>query len=64
VTRDFRDYLDDMLDHAEKAIAFVGGMDWPQFAADEKTRFAVVRAVEIISGLPSANPLAADHRHA
>ncbi|ARJ68189.1 hypothetical protein WV31_15540 [Magnetospirillum sp. ME-1] len=37
-----------MLDHAEKAIAFVGGMDWPQFAGDEKTRFAVVRAVEIV----------------
>ena len=42
------DYLRDMLDSAEKAILFVGGMDFKQFAQDDKTVFAVVRAIEII----------------
>ena len=46
--RDYRDYLDDMLDHAGKVQAFVGGMTWSEFQADEKTRFATIRAIEII----------------
>jgi uncharacterized protein with HEPN domain len=48
VTRDFRDYLDDMLDHAGKAREFVGGMSWEEFRTDDKTRFATIRAIEII----------------
>lgn len=46
--RDFRDYLADMLDAANKAMSFVSGMSWQQFAADEKTQFASSRALEII----------------
>jgi uncharacterized protein with HEPN domain len=46
--RDFRDYLDDMLEAANKAGAFVEGMSWEQFAADTKTQFAAARALEII----------------
>ncbi len=63
MNRDFRDYLDDMLEHAEKAIAFAGGMDWPQFLADEKTRFAVVRAVEIIGEAARRVPEDFQDRH-
>lgn len=48
MTRDFRDFLDDMLDHARKARGFVGDMRWEEFCADEKTRFATIRAIEII----------------
>jgi uncharacterized protein with HEPN domain len=48
VIRDYRDYLDDMLEYAEKARAFVGAMTWAEFQADEKTRFATIRAIEII----------------
>lgn len=46
--RDHRDYLDDMLEHAGKVQAFVGGMAWSEFQADEKTRFATIRAIEVI----------------
>ena len=46
--RDQLDYLRDMLDAADKANEFVRGMDEAAFAADTKTVFAVVRALEII----------------
>jgi len=37
-----------MLESAEKAIEFVGDKDLEQFSEDEKTIYAVVRAIEII----------------
>ena len=42
------DYVQDMLDAAEKAEEFVSGMDFAAFEQDEKTIFAIVRALEII----------------
>jgi uncharacterized protein with HEPN domain len=48
VTRDFRDYLDDMLEFATKARAFVGDMTREAFRADDKTLLATVRAIELI----------------
>lgn len=46
--RAYDDYLYDMLENAEKALDFVGGMELDQFFEDEKTSYAVVRALEII----------------
>lgn len=46
--RDVVTYVQDMLESARKAQAFVEGMDYRTFAADEKTQYAVVRALEII----------------
>ena len=46
--REFLDYLEDILDAAEKIRRFTEGMTFEQFAQDEKTVFAVVRAFEII----------------
>lgn len=46
--RTHEDYLQDMLDNAEKALDFVGSMELDQFFEDEKTSYAVVRALEII----------------
>ena len=46
--RVYDDYLHDMLENAEKALDFVGGMELDQFFEDEKTSYAVVRALEII----------------
>ena len=46
--RDYRDYLRDMLDNAEKALDFVQGMDYDEFFEDPKSVYAVVRALEII----------------
>ena len=46
--RAHEDYLHDMLGNAEKALDFVGGMEFDRFFEDEKTSYAVVRALEII----------------
>jgi uncharacterized protein with HEPN domain len=48
VTREFRDFLEDMLEHATKARSFVEGVTWDQFSSDEKTQFAAMRALEIL----------------
>ncbi len=46
--RTYLDYLDDIRDSLGKAQAFVAGMTFDEFALDEKTNFAVVRALEIV----------------
>jgi len=46
--RTYVDYLRDILDAAERAERFLGEMDLNAFLADDKTNFAVVRALEII----------------
>lgn len=42
------DHLEDIRDAAAKAQRFVDGMTYETFANDEKTVFAVIRALEII----------------
>ena len=42
------DYLQDMLDACLKAIQFTQNMTFDEFIKDDKTQFAVVRALEII----------------
>ena len=42
------DYLNDMVNNAEKAQEFVAGMSGDEFLEDEKTVFAVIRALEIL----------------
>ena len=46
--RTYHDYLQDILDSLVKARAFVRGMTYEEFVADEKSNFAVVRALEIV----------------
>ena len=46
--RVYLDYIRDMLESAEKALQFVKGMQYEEFVEDEKTMYAVVRAIEII----------------
>ena len=46
--REYVDYLRDMLDAIDKIALFTRGMDAEQFRADEKTLFAVIRALEVI----------------
>ena len=46
--RTYLDYLEDILDAAEKAEQFVRGMTFESFARDEKTVFATIRALEVI----------------
>ena len=46
--REVDDYLEDIRSAALKARAFVVGIDFESFSRDDKTAFAVVRALEII----------------
>ena len=45
---EFRDYVDDMLEATEKVATFTSGMTEQEFLTDERTQYAVVRAIEII----------------
>ena len=42
------DYLQDIVNNLEKAERFVEGMDFDDFLADEKTRYSVICALEIV----------------
>jgi uncharacterized protein with HEPN domain len=42
------DYLQDMLDAVKKAQQFVADMEFEEFKEDDKTVYAVIRAIEII----------------
>jgi uncharacterized protein with HEPN domain len=46
--RDYLDYLNDIADAAEKIGQFIEGMTYEQFKKDDKTVFAVLRALEVI----------------
>ena len=46
--RDPRDYVNNVLNSIEKIEKFVKGMSYEEFLRDEKTQYAVVRALEII----------------
>ena len=46
--RDSIDYLHDMLNHASEAENFIYNFSFEQFEADNKTIFAVIRAIEVI----------------
>lgn len=46
--RNFTDYLHDILDAINKAEEFVQGLSFEDFQKDEKTQYAVIRALEII----------------
>jgi uncharacterized protein with HEPN domain len=61
--RDHADYFRDMLDAADKAQEFTRGMDAPAFAADTKTAYAVVRALEIIGEAAKKIPLSVQRRY-
>jgi uncharacterized protein with HEPN domain len=46
--RDVRDFVADILAAVEKAGTFVEGFDLATFAADDRTSYAVVRALEVV----------------
>ncbi|MBU4317469.1 MAG: DUF86 domain-containing protein [Proteobacteria bacterium] len=46
--REYSVYLEDILDAVQKTMDFIGEMSFDQFARDDKTIFAVIRALEII----------------
>jgi uncharacterized protein with HEPN domain len=46
--REFLDYVGDIQEASQNISQFLAGMTWRQFAGDQKTIYAVVRAFEII----------------
>ncbi|MBI5031970.1 MAG: DUF86 domain-containing protein [Chloroflexi bacterium] len=46
--RVYIDYLQDIVDYAEKAMRFVQGVSYDDFADNEEKVFAVVKAIEIV----------------
>jgi uncharacterized protein with HEPN domain len=46
--REIVDFLEDAMDAMEKAERFVADMSYEEFIKDEKTVFAVLRAIEVI----------------
>jgi len=54
MNREYLDYLQDMLENAQLAIGFVEGMKYETFTKDNKTVYAVIRALEVI-GEAAAN---------
>jgi uncharacterized protein with HEPN domain len=41
-------YLEDILSFAQNGMKFVDGMSFEEFSADEKTIYAVIRALEVV----------------
>ena len=46
--REYGDYIEDIIDSMDKMKEFTENMSYQDFIKDEKTIFAVVRAIEII----------------
>jgi len=46
--REFLDYVEDIVAAMSKARSFTAGMDFDRFRQDDKTVYAVIRALEII----------------
>lgn len=46
--REISDYLKDIVESIEKAIKFVEGITYDEFVQDDKTIFALIRALEVI----------------
>ena len=63
--RDWRLYADDIVEACDKIRRFIGGMDYDAFVADERTRDAVIRNLEIIGeaakNLPDEETAKAPH---
>jgi hypothetical protein len=46
--RRFIDFMQDIVDNLEKAESFTRGMEFEDFLEDEKTRYSVICALEIV----------------
>ncbi len=48
MAREYSDYIEDILSAMDKTSSFIKGISYEDFKSDDKTIFAVVRAIEII----------------
>lgn len=61
--REYSDYLQDILEGAEKAEQFIAGLDIESFLTDYKTNYAVVRALTIIGEAAKKIPKSVRERY-
>lgn len=61
--REFLDYLADIQEASQNISQFISEMAWEEFAQDQKTIYAVVRAFEIIGEAAKKVPLSVQKRH-
>jgi uncharacterized protein with HEPN domain len=57
VKRVYTDYLNDILDSIIKIDHFIENIDFHKFQSDEKTQYAVIRALEIIGEASKKIPI-------
>ncbi len=62
--REYLDYVENILNAIEKVAQFIQGMELRTFVRDEKTIFAVVRALEIIGEAAKKIPHSVRERYA
>ena len=63
MSRDWRFYVDDMVQACEKIARYVSGMDKAAFLGDEKTYDAVLRNLEVIGEAAKQLPESIRNRH-
>lgn len=60
--RVYSDYLRDILEACQKATQFIEGMTYETFASDDKTQYAVVRALTVIGEAAKKIPKSVQNR--
>lgn len=60
--RVYSDYLSDILEACRKATQFVEGMNYETFSSDDKTQYAVVRALTVIGEAAKKIPKSVQNR--
>jgi uncharacterized protein with HEPN domain len=61
--RGYLDYLRDMIQMMDKIEAFTQGLEFKEFASDDRTYLAVVRAIEVIGEAAKNIPATVTHRY-
>jgi uncharacterized protein with HEPN domain len=62
-SRDYRDYVADMLESAAKVMEFTEGLTLEAFLKDDKTQYAVVRGLEVIGEAAKKLPASLKAQH-
>jgi uncharacterized protein with HEPN domain len=61
--REYRDYLQDIIDSINDIEAFTSGMDFESFMKDKKTVNAVVRSIEVVGEATKRIPKSIRDKH-
>lgn len=61
--RDFIDYIVDILDSIQKTESFIDGLTFDKFKEDDKTIFAIIRALEIMGEASKNIPASVKQKH-